>query len=519
MGKQQAASNFVQRKPASSAAKSSAKQYFKSPHEPQMVSATSVQSSSFRAMGRYRFDGAADKLQTQTGSSTSSSSASSLCVLPSSPCGPHAADIINRSAHDARFWGMLLTEPVVKDFLSRSLEARARQDNSFAKLVVAASAVPREPSRLKASDGAAPADGPSEAAPVVVAGESLPMRRHARPMWPDSEVSLLAKRRRVASGQSAIAPSISQHAVALVANCVPATQACSIGVLTTDLLTEVLAGVDFKTKVCSLLPASQFMRRALQHGAAWDPLCFDKETGRSFLRMLKKHDPLACFAADVMRTKGLLPDGFFDVRCLRVVLMDPERVEQAQSDTEEEEPKPRPLAIADPLDEVCRRLRHYFTGVKEFLVSNIEDFRMDYRFLGLRAGSLSKFGFVELSCCDSSPTRTYTLFAKYDSPPRLIDISSAISDNRSRLPSDVHLEDGTTFSEREALYLAEHRSAFKNADCFHFQHAKFRTVRSHAVRKSYVGVVASLRERFPERFADDSDPRSPPALRRPAHRP
>lgn len=233
--------------------------------------------------------------------------------------------------------------------------------------------------------------------------------------------------------------------------------------------------------------------------------------------MLKKHDPLACFAADVSRTKALLPQGLFDVRRLRVVLMDPERIEQVQSDTEDEEPKPRPLAIADPLDEVCRRLRHYFTGVKEFLVSNIEDFRMDYRFLGLRAGSLSKFGFVELSCCDTAPTRTYALLAKYDAPPRLIDIPSALSENRSRLPSDVRLEEGTTFSEREALYLAEHRSAFKNADCFHFQHARFRTVRSHAVRKSYIGVVASLRERFPERFPDEADPRSPAAPRRSAH--
>merc|ERR1719456_1577918 len=129
----------------------------------------------------------------------------------------------------------------------------------------------------------------------------------------------------------------------------------------------------------------------------------DQASGRSLLRMLKRKDPIGCFPLDIGHTKQLLPAGMFEIRKLSVTLMDPERVEPEQSDTEDEAPKPRPLTIADPLDEVCKRLRHYFCAVSELNISNIEDYRMDYRFVGLRSGSLADFGFVELKHLPSSP--------------------------------------------------------------------------------------------------------------------
>jgi len=190
-------------------------------------------------------------------------------------------------------------------------------------------------------------------------------------------------------------------------------------------------------------------------------------------------------------------------------LMDPERVELEQSDTEDEAPKPRPLVVADPLDEMCKRLRYYFTLVKEISLTNIEDYRMDYRFVGLRTGSLAEYGLVELVHCATAPP-TYALRAVQDEPPRILDIQAALSENRSRLPPGVHYIETTTISEREALYLAEHRSAYKNGDDFHLIHAFYRTVRSHSVRKRYKSVVATLRDRFPQLFGSatiaDSSP-------------
>merc|ERR1719261_1283584 len=128
---------------------------------------------------------------------------------------------------------------------------------------------------------------------------------------------------------------------------------------------------------------------------------------------------------------------------------------------------------------------------------------MDYRFVGLRAGSLCDFGFVELVHLTTNPP-TYTLHARKDMPPRAIDLKAALSENRARLPAGVLFDEGTTVSEREALYLAEHRSAYKNGDDFHLVHAFYRTVRSHGVRKRYKAVLASLRKRFPHQFSSSS---------------
>jgi len=257
----------------------------------------------------------------------------------------------------------------------------------------------------------------------------------------------------------------------------------------------------------------------LQCRAAWDPLHLDQAAGRAILRVLKRSDPLGCFAADVRRTKRRFPAGLFEVQRLDCVLMDPERHEAEQSDTEDDAPRPRPLVITDPLDEVCKRLRNYFTGVRELSVSNIEDYRMDYRFVGLRATSLADYGYVELLHTPTVPP-TYALLARRDAPPRRVDPGAARAENRSRLPPEAMWDERTTISEREALYLAEHRSAYKNGGDFHLTHAYYRTVKSHGVRKRYKAVVASLRRRFPEQFPMRLERASPqcesPAARHPS---
>jgi len=279
-----------------------------------------------------------------------------------------------------------------------------------------------------------------------------------------------------------------------------------LGSLGAELTAFTMSYIDLPTKVLGVRRASDALRHALECRAAWDPLHLDQAIGRAFFRLLKRQDPLGCFTADVSRTKRMLPGGFFEVQNLEAVLMNPERVELEQSDTEDDTFRPRPLVIADPLDEVCKRLRHYFTSVRGLVISNIEDFRMDYRFVGLRAGSLADFGFVELVHTPSSwATSTYTLRACKDAPPSVVDPEAAKRENRSRLPPGVHFDEATMFSEREALYLAEHRSAYKNGDDFFLIHALHRTVRSHGVRKRYKSVVAALRQRFPERFKSGFD--------------
>jgi len=279
-----------------------------------------------------------------------------------------------------------------------------------------------------------------------------------------------------------------------------------------DLTATAMSFLDLKTKVASVLRVSVGANKALQSRAAWDPLHLDKATGRAFLRLLKAKDPLGCFAADVSRTKQAFPAGLFEVQQLATVLMDPEKVEPVQSDTEDESPKPRPLIIPDPLDEVCKRLRHYFRKVTMLRITNIEDYRMDYRFVSLRSASLEDFGFVELQHRDTTPP-TYELQAFRDLAPRTINLQAIAQENRARIPATVHYDDRTTISDREALYLQEHLSAYKNGDDFHLIHAFYRTVRSHGVRKRYKAVVASLRSRFPSQFPDKPGPNSPSDLR------
>ncbi|CAE7704334.1 CELF1 [Symbiodinium pilosum] len=177
--------------------------------------------------------------------------------------------------------------------------------------------------------------------------------------------------------------------------------------------------------------------------------------------------------------------------------MDPEHVEPVQSDTEDETSRPQTL-IPDPLDEVLKRLKLYFPRVTELMISNIEDYRMDYRFVGLRSSHLAAFGFVQLQ--HNSNPATYELKASRDDPPRLVDLKAIRGVNSSRIPWAVRVDENTSISEREALFLHEHLSAYKNGNDFFLSHAIYRSVPSHTVRKRYKAMVASLSKRFPQQF-------------------
>eukprot|EP00440_Ansanella_granifera_P050689 gb/GFBE01054940.1/.p1 GENE.gb/GFBE01054940.1/~~gb/GFBE01054940.1/.p1 ORF type:complete len:536 (+),score=86.87 gb/GFBE01054940.1/:1-1608(+) len=317
------------------------------------------------------------------------------------------------------------------------------------------------------------------------------------PMTPPGSAEPPPKRRKLLSGKQSNEAAQPQTVEVLALKPLPQ-----------DLVIEVMTYLDVRSKVVEVQRVSSGFRQALQERAAWDPLVFDQATCRPFLRKLKQHDPLGCFTKDVNRTKAFFPKGFFDVLNLHLALMDPDKLEPVQSDTEDESPKPRPVVIPDPLDEVCKRLRLYFKKVVALTVTNIEDYRMDYRFVTLRSGSLEGFGFVQVQYRDTIPP-TYDLVAWRDVGPRLVDPKAMERENRSRVPDSVPFNSDTRISEREALYLAEHLSAYKNGDDFHLGHALYRTVRSHTVRKRYKALVSSLRQRFPDQFPPLTSPLPP----------
>jgi len=386
--------------------------------------------------------------------------------------------------------------------------SREEETAEVRRLAVAAP-LPRRRRRFKGHPSFGASGTASPASPLEVDGErewppQKLRRRFKSPPGPVQRPAIVDLVAAPTAGPQSLSPL--PCAVALR----PAARGAGLGALSSELAAFLLSFVDLRTKVVGVRPTSIRLREAMQGRVAWDPLHLDQVSGRAFLRLLKRRDPLGCFAPDVNRTKRIFPAGLFEVRQLEAVLMDPERMEQEVSDTEDDTPRPRPLVIADPLDEVCKRLRYYFTSVRELSISNIEDSRMDYRFVGLRTGNLEDFGFIELVHCSTNPP-SYALHARRDAPPRLLDLEAVRAENRerSRTVPSARFDERTIVSEREALYLAEHRNAYKNGDDFHLVHAPYRTVKSHGVRKQYKAVVARLRKRFPQQFLSKADAGSP----------
>mmetsp|Transcript_2403 Transcript_2403/g.4397 ORF Transcript_2403/g.4397 Transcript_2403/m.4397 type:complete len:475 (+) Transcript_2403:117-1541(+) len=423
-----------------------------------------------------------------------------------------AKDVINEAMEDPLLLSHLVGQRDVADFLRRSLVAKVSRDKAFAKSVSAV-----RPAEVEIEGRRCSSTLPSFRLFMQSADSAgVPsLRRPSVSTWTSSSSEPLLKRRRRLWGKQVARSSGSSHDLDASQGHALQKEAKEAFGLPLELTAMAMSFLDLKTKVVSVLRVSAGAKKALQSAAAWDPLHLDKATGRAFFRLLKQKDPLGCFAAEVCRAKQAFPAGLFEVQHLSTVLMDPEKVEQVQSDTEDESPKPRPLIIPDPLDEVCKRLRYYFRKVTMLRVTNIEDYRMDYRFVTLRSASLEHFGFVELTYLDTTPP-TYELQAFRDWAPRAINLQAVAQENRQRIPPTVQYDDRTTISDREALYLQEHLSAYKNGEDFHLIHAFYRTVRSHGVRKRYKAVVAALRRRFPLQFPDAPGPNSPSDLRQPS---
>lgn len=437
-------------------------------------------------------------------------------------CKSAALDILRQSAVDASVWRQILASPSVAQFARRSLTGKASRDPTFARELLLA---------VLTGQGHPPADVQTQDQAVSPAGTALtadhPTRRR-RLCFKQGEARRGEMRladtgtckgehfRIVASplvemedaeysSSSSWRPA--RRRLLFKQNPVIFSPSCAFGPLNMDLAALVFSFVEVPTKVTAACGVSRGLREVFQRRSAWDPLKLDKDTGRKLLRKLKVKDPLGYFLEEGHRTKRYFPSGFFDVQHVEIVLMDPERVEHVQSDTEDEAPKPQATLIPDPLDEVLKRLKHYFSDVTDLIISNIEDYRMDYRFVGLRCSSLGAFGFVQLQ--HHSNPATYELRALRDDPPKSVDLKAIKSVNSSRIPWAVRVDHSTTISEREALFLQEHLSAYKNGSDFFLAHAIYRSVPSHTVRKRYKAVVASLSRRFPQQFQTDASVSTP----------
>ncbi|CAK9008245.1 unnamed protein product [Durusdinium trenchii] len=402
-----------------------------------------------------------------------------------------AVEVIRDSTEDERQWMTLMNTPSVASYARKAVIAKAKRDPNFAKQIALA-AVTGALATPKLSTTSLPAE--------LRASSALPTcpPALAEPRTPsifdeeesDSPPRKVRRRLTYKQGYDAKSALIGESA---------------LGCLSFDLAAHLLSFVDLITKI-SALNCSSGLREVLQHRSAWDPLRISKPIGRGLLRRLKQKDPLGYFTEERVRAKRSFPRGFFDISQLEIVLMDPERVEMPQSDTEDEAPKPLLLTlIPDPLDEMLKRLKHYFTKVCDLTIRNIEDYRMDYRFVELRCSELEHFPKIELRHVDS----TYHLHASRHHQPPEVDLARARAMNVARIPTGVEILN-TSLTEREALFLQEHLSAFKNGTDFCLSHSIYRYVPSHTVRKKYKTVVEHLRRRFPACFGDREECQSTP---------
>eukprot|EP00746_Dinoflagellata_sp_MGD_P079507 gnl/MRDRNA2_/MRDRNA2_317977_c0_seq1.p1 gnl/MRDRNA2_/MRDRNA2_317977_c0~~gnl/MRDRNA2_/MRDRNA2_317977_c0_seq1.p1 ORF type:complete len:227 (+),score=32.79 gnl/MRDRNA2_/MRDRNA2_317977_c0_seq1:23-682(+) len=173
----------------------------------------------------------------------------------------------------------------------------------------------------------------------------------------------------------------------------------------------------------------------------------------------------------------------------------PAEIGDESTESENEATKSRSMNLM-PFDDMCRWLKHIFTMVKQIRLTNIiehpfED--MMYRFASVRTIYLDSFGFVELKHdCAVLPV-TYVLHAERDRFPHVQDNKAVVSENRSRLPQNVIYMENTKISEREGLYLAEYRNAYKNGDNFyqtHYDANDFRnSMKSSLIRKLYKNTL------------------------------
>ena len=299
-------------------------------------------------------------------------------------------------------------------------------------------------------------------------------------------------------------------------------------------MAAILSSADLSTKL-SAMCVSRGLREVLQCSSAWNPLVINQAECRGLLKSLR-----ACyFSRNSSRPKWPMPQAFNQVSAIDVHLMDMERSVHAQSDTEDDQERPISMAIVSPMREfsrgrvfrlhskytrdvigmwsclnLCRTKQcekgqhgvnkiHFdrstagwrsFAEVSELTIRNIDSFSMGYDFIHFRCTKLESFGFVKIQY---NGNRSYSLEAAQREPP-MVDCSIVASMNSARIPATTRLQ-STTISEREALFLLEHPTAYKNGNNICFIH-EVSIYNSHLIRKQYKPLLDSLKERFPSSF-------------------
>lgn len=264
-----------------------------------------------------------------------------------------------------------------------------------------------------------------------------------------------------------------------------------VGLLNINLMSSVLSFVDLSTKLAAMRVCRGF-HEVLQCGDAWDPLVMNRFQCQGMLRFVRA----SWFSASRLREDCKwkfcrLPPAFHQVSVLDIDLMDAERSVRDQSDTEDEERRPIPLTIVSPLREFSRGWRS-FTRIASLTLRNIDYYSMGYDFLHFRCICLKSFGFVKLHYTGN---RTYRLEASAEREPPVVNCKEVALMNSNRLPASTRVQ-ATTLSEREALFLLEHPTSYKNGNDIRFIH-DVNLINSHSVRKQYKPLVESLKERFP----------------------
>lgn len=331
-------------------------------------------------------------------------------------------------------------------------------------------------------------------------------RRASQLHSPEQEQSLL-KRKRVTPRSDPSSSTVARPLL-LLPHEATNSESLSLSKLNGELIAQSLSFLDITTKVSAVRATSRTVCETLQYSTAWNPLYMNEASTRLLLITLKARDPLGCFRTDALRVQHALPGGLFRVDYMDIVLMPPDVTDTDTSEAEtnavrteeNSDSLPAPLlSIADPLNELCRRLRHYFPLLSTLRLTGIWAPHADRCFAGLRSSHLAAFNFIELVCCSTAPVM-YTLTARRDVPAGTVCTSAAKVENRSRVPPGVHLDPTTSLSDHEALYLMEHKCAFKNGDAFYVMHTPSRTVRARIVHQHYTHVLELLRRRSPEKY-------------------
>lgn len=357
-----------------------------------------------------------------------------------------ALDFLQGCSKSGRFWLQLMSNRDVSKWVEKAMvtEVSGDGDGDLAQILIAIRAA------------------------VQSKGKKRPLVRDPLPSaWPPKV------RRRLRSKQGP--------------NCIWMTK--GIGCVSADLMAAILSSADLSTKL-SAMCVSRGLREVLQCSSAWNPLVIDQAECRGLLKSLRA----SYFSRNSSRSKWHMPQAFNQVSAIDVHLMDGERSVHDQSDTEDDqELRPISMAIVSPMREFSRGWRS-FAKVSELTIRNIDSFSIGYDFVHFRCTKLESFGFVKIQYTGH---RSYSLEAAQREPP-MVDCSIVASMNSARIPAMTPLQ-STTISEREALFLLEHPTAYKNGNDISFIH-EMSIYNSHLIRKQYKPLVDSLKERFPNSF-------------------